>query len=59
MVKLVGDDFHAHLDVCERCRKNPFNLCAKGAELLMKAPAEIEAELGRPLQELEPWQKGK
>lgn len=24
------DDFHAHLDACERCRNNPFNLCYKG-----------------------------
>ena len=32
---LVADReaFHAHLDVCRRCREEPFNLCARGAKL--------------------------
>jgi hypothetical protein len=29
------DRFHAHLDVCARCAKNPFNLCAEGRVLLL------------------------
>ncbi len=29
-----ANDFHAHLDVCERCRNEPFNLCAEGAKKL-------------------------
>lgn len=36
--------FHAHLDKCERCRKEPFNLCAVGAALLRSAAAEIATE---------------
>ena len=35
----VGSDvaaskFHAHLDVCERCRERPFDLCPIGAAYL-------------------------
>lgn len=26
--------FHKHLDVCKRCRDNPFDLCQTGAALL-------------------------
>ena len=26
--------FHDHLDVCQRCRKQPFNLCPIGAARL-------------------------
>lgn len=33
------DEFHAHLDVCQQCRDNPFDLCPIGATLL-KAAAE-------------------
>lgn len=29
-----GDMFHAHLDICERCSNEPFNLCPTGARLL-------------------------
>jgi hypothetical protein len=28
--------FHAHLDVCERCRERPFDPCAVGAEALQR-----------------------
>jgi hypothetical protein len=31
------DRFHKHLDVCARCRNEPFNLCAMGASLLRMA----------------------
>lgn len=31
------DAFHAHLDACERCAKQPFNLCTIGATLLKEA----------------------
>jgi hypothetical protein len=26
--------FHAHLDICKRCRERPFDLCPSGAALL-------------------------
>lgn len=29
--------FHAHLDVCERCRTRPFDLCEVGRLLLARA----------------------
>ena len=29
--------FHAHLDGCERCRNQCFNLCPEGAKLLKYA----------------------
>jgi hypothetical protein len=29
--------FHAHLDRCERCRTQPFNLCIRGLALLVTA----------------------
>lgn len=31
------DKFHAHLDVCSRCRNHPFGLCSVGARLLEEA----------------------
>lgn len=33
----VSDEFHAHLDVCTQCEKNPFDLCEIGARLLREA----------------------
>jgi len=30
------EDFHAHLDECERCRNQPFNLCPEGDLILRK-----------------------
>jgi hypothetical protein len=32
--------FHKHLDTCQQCKDEPFNLCAEGAELLAFAAAE-------------------
>lgn len=29
--------FHQHLDICEQCRKQPFNLCTAGHLALIKA----------------------
>lgn len=29
-----ADAFHAHLDICRRCERNPFMLCPVGARLL-------------------------
>lgn len=31
------EDFHAHLDICSRCRNQCFNLCAIGTKLLKEA----------------------
>lgn len=36
--KSAHDKFHEHLDVCEQCRKHPFQLCRTG-ELLLKTAA--------------------
>lgn len=36
--------FHCHLDICERCRNNPFNLCEVGAKLLRQSAKDIFAE---------------
>lgn len=33
--------FHEHLDECERCRTQPFNLCPFGARALMREATEI------------------
>jgi hypothetical protein len=30
-----AERFHAHLDLCARCRYTPFNLCAEGSILLL------------------------
>jgi hypothetical protein len=32
--------FHAHLDECEQCRNHPFELCSKGAQLLVQTSEE-------------------
>ena len=34
--------FHAHLDICEQCRKHPFDLCEVGAKLLKEAAVVVE-----------------
>lgn len=39
------DPFHEHLDACEQCRGQPFNLCAMGMEALEKAAKAIEDKL--------------
>jgi len=31
------DEFHKHLDKCEQCEKNPWNLCSVGHELCGQA----------------------
>lgn len=36
--------FHDHLDACQRCRDNPFELCAHGARLMREAIAAPEGE---------------
>jgi hypothetical protein len=36
----ANDDFHSHLDKCERCAKQPFNLCPVGSRLLNAAAAQ-------------------
>lgn len=33
----MSNPFHDHLDACERCRENPFNLCPTGDALLVAA----------------------
>lgn len=37
--------FHDHIDVCERCRNQPFNLCSVGAAKLHEAAAVAQAEV--------------
>lgn len=33
---MSDNKFHNHLDVCERCRNQPFNLCPLGQAALVK-----------------------
>lgn len=33
--------FHQHLDKCERCRNQPFNLCPVGDIMLRKAVQDL------------------
>jgi len=35
------DSFHAHLDACQQCRDNPFDLCPTGAKLLRAAASGV------------------
>lgn len=35
--QVANDAFHAHLDVCSRCREQVFNLCPMGRPLLAAA----------------------
>ncbi len=34
---MCDNAFHDHLDICERCRDQPFNLCPIGYLALVKA----------------------
>jgi hypothetical protein len=36
----AGAKFYAHLDICEQCERNPFDLCVVGAILLQRAGEE-------------------
>lgn len=36
--------FHAHLDECPRCARNPFDLCSEGERLLRAAVEEDDGE---------------
>jgi|HubBroStandDraft_2_1064218.scaffolds.fasta_scaffold75388_6 hypothetical protein len=42
--------FHAHLDVCQRCREEIFNLCPVGERLLSDAANDGELMFRRILQ---------
>lgn len=33
--------FHAHLDQCQRCRDQPFDMCVVGRVLLMATVKEV------------------
>jgi len=47
-----ADKFHAHLDVCARCRTKPFDLCPVGGQLLRAAALDPEPpEQPRPISE--------
>tara|TARA_Y100000034_G_C6881763_1_gene404184 strand:- start:1526 stop:1738 length:213 start_codon:yes stop_codon:yes gene_type:complete len=37
MGKALIEKFHAHLDVCRRCRERPFDTCPEGTSLLEQA----------------------
>jgi hypothetical protein len=49
--------FHVHLDVCARCRNQPFNLCETGALMLRVsvalAPMLRDARANRPKPEID------
>lgn len=48
--------FHAHLDACEQCRTQPFNLCGDGERLLLSTADEHADGL---LRELRPIPKNR
>lgn len=37
----MSNVFHDHLDQCQRCRTQPFNLCPDGGRLLRTAAANV------------------
>ena len=37
----AGPEFHRHLDVCDDCRDNPFDLCPVGANLIHEAAKRL------------------
>lgn len=37
--------FHTHLDICKRCRDNPFGLCPTGVHLIFAAARSIKQEI--------------
>lgn len=39
--------FNKHLDTCERCRNEPFNLCPVGTLLMRSFAQEIKDEAAR------------
>ena len=41
------DSFHRHLDICKRCREEPFNLCPTGRTLLEAQVEQNADELRR------------
>lgn len=38
------DAFHEHLEACQRCARNPFDLCSEGDRLIRAAVEEEEKE---------------
>ncbi len=39
--------FHAHLDVCEQCRKHPFALCPEGCRLLEAEASALNRQIAK------------
>lgn len=54
-----ADLFHSHLDLCSRCRNQPFNLCAVGAMLLRASLSEDEQEFVETLRRQPTQRAGK
>ena len=46
-MRMPGDLFHAHLDLCQQCREHPFDLCVIGANLLYAEATETETAVSR------------
>jgi len=40
----LHNDFHSHLDGCERCRNNPFDLCEQGRTIMRKIREIVEGK---------------
>lgn len=40
----LNDKFHRHLDVCKRCRENPFAMCPVGDLLIRASVDEVAIE---------------
>ena len=37
----LRDEYHAHLDVCQQCERNPFNQCPKGNEIMTRGEKDV------------------
>jgi len=42
----TAEKFHSHLDVCQQCRTQPFDLCQIGYKLLIQCSAEAQSVPG-------------
>lgn len=44
IIDQLHNDFHAHLDECQQCRDEPFNLCLEGKAIMQKASEAVQGQ---------------
>lgn len=42
-IGVISDKFHAHIDDCDQCKNNPFDLCHEGQYIISQISLLLDA----------------